>query len=76
MLKRSNDVAELRAALAQAQARVAALEAERLALQRTDSLTGACTVAAFARCAGTQFDPQVTEVLIGQLWSARQAGKA
>ncbi len=29
-----------------------------------------------ARCAGTQFDPQVTEVLIGQLWSARQVGKA
>ncbi len=28
-----------------------------------------------ARCAGTQFDPRVTEALIGQLWAAQQAGR-
>jgi diguanylate cyclase (GGDEF)-like protein len=27
-----------------------------------------------ARCAGTQFDPRVTEALIGHLWGAQQAG--
>jgi len=51
VLKRSHEVAELRAALAEAQARVAALEAERLARQRTDPLTGAATVAAFRAAA-------------------------
>ncbi len=28
-----------------------------------------------ARCAGTQFDPKVTEALIGHLWAAQQAGR-
>jgi HD-GYP domain-containing protein (c-di-GMP phosphodiesterase class II) len=32
-------------------------------------------IAELARCAGTQFDPRVTEVLIGYLFSLQQAGE-
>ncbi len=55
-MKRSNEVPELRAALAEAQARVTALEAERLAQRRTDPLTGAHTVAAFRDAATRELE--------------------
>ena len=32
-------------------------------------------IAELARCAGTQFDPRVTEALIGYLFSLQQAGE-
>jgi len=56
VIKRSNEVAELRAALAEAQARVATLEAERLAQRRTDPLTGAYSVAAFRDAATRELE--------------------
>ena len=55
-MKRSNEVVALRAALAEAQARVAALEGERAALQRTDALTGAHTPAAFRSAASHELE--------------------
>ena len=56
MPKRSTELAELRAALADAQARITALEAERRTLQRTDPLTGARTVTAFREAATRELD--------------------
>ncbi len=56
MLTRANEVAALRAALAEAEARVAVLEAERLALRRTDGLTGAHTREAFRAAAARELD--------------------
>jgi diguanylate cyclase (GGDEF)-like protein/putative nucleotidyltransferase with HDIG domain len=41
-----------------------------------DAMTHAQAVAELSRHAGTQFDPQVVEVLIGQLYLTRQGGAA
>ncbi len=56
MLKRSNEVPELRAALAEAQARIATLEAERSAQRHNDPVTGLLTPASFREAAARELE--------------------
>ncbi len=41
-----------------------------------EAMSHAESIAELSRHAGTQFDPQVVEVLIGQLYLTRQSGVA
>ncbi|MBA2347163.1 MAG: diguanylate cyclase [Solirubrobacterales bacterium] len=55
-MKRANEVPELKAALAEAQARIATLEAERVSQRRTDPLTGAQTMVSFRETATRELE--------------------